>query len=51
MMAILTGADDTALTAENRGTKELLDESEKLAQNSAFKKLRTLHPVLSLHGK
>ena len=39
-----------------RGTKELLDEHEKgrvkkLAWNSTFQKLRSWHPVPSLHGK
>ena len=27
------------------------EESEQLAQNSTFKKLRSWHPVPSLHGK
>ena len=27
------------------------EESEQLAQNSTFKKLRSWHPGLSLHGK
>jgi len=38
-----------------RRTKEPLDESErrvkKLAENSTFRKLRSWHPVPSLHGK
>ena len=47
--------DDTTLMAEWRGTKEPLDESERgvkmLAKNSTFRKLRSWHLVLSLHGK
>ena len=46
-------ADDTTLTAEE--LKSLLmrvkEDSENLALNSAVKKLRLWHPVLSLHGK
>ena len=49
-------ADDTTLMA---GSKEELksllmkvnEESEKTGLNSIFKKQRTWHPVLSLHGK
>ena len=49
-------ADDTTLMAESEeGLKSLLmkmkEESETLASNSAFKKLRSWHPVPSLHGK
>ena len=48
--------DDTTLMAENEEElKSLLmkvkKESEMLAYNSAFKKLRSLHPVPLLHGK
>ena len=49
-------ADDITLVAESQEEiKSLLrkveDESENLAYSSAFKKLRSWHPVLSLHGK
>ena len=49
-------ADDTTLMTESEEElKSLLmkvkEESEKLAQNSTFKKLRSWHPVPSLHGK
>ena len=49
-------ADDTSLMTESEEElKSLLmkvkEESEKLAQNSTFKKLRSWHPVPSLHGK
>ena len=48
-------ADDTTLMAESEELKSLLmkakEESEQLAQNSTFKKLRSWHPVPSLHGK
>ena len=49
-------ADDTTLMAESEeGLKSLLmkvkEESETLASNSTFKKLRSWHPVPSLHGK
>ena len=51
----LTYADDTTLmTDSEEGIKKPCDEweeSEKLAYNSTFKKLRSWHPVLSLHGK
>ena len=51
----LRDADDTTLTAESEELKSLLmkvkEESEKLAQNSTFRKLRSWHLVLSLHGK
>ena len=48
-------ADDTILMAENEEElKSLLmkvkEESEK-TNNSKFKKLRSWHPVPSLHGK
>ena len=48
-------ADDTTLMAESKEL-ESLDESErgelkKLAQNFTFRKLRSWHLVLSLHGK
>ena len=46
-------ADDTTLMAENEELKSLLmkmkEESEKLG--SKLKKLRSWHPVPSLHGK
>ena len=49
-------ADDTTLIAESEEElKSLLmkvkEESEKLASNSAFRKLISWHPVPSLHGK
>ena len=49
-------ADDTTLMAESKEElKSLLmkmkEESEKAGLNSAFKKLRSWHPVPSLHGK
>ena len=49
-------ADDTTLLAESKEELESLlmtvkEESEKLAQNSTFKKLRSWHLVPSLHGK
>ena len=49
-------ADDTTLMAESEEElKSLLmkvkEESEKLAENSAFRRLRSWHPIPSLHGK
>ena len=48
-------ADDTTLTAESEELKCLLlkvkEESKYLAENSTFRKLRSWHPVPSLHGK
>ena len=49
-------ADNMTLMAESEEElKSLLvkvkEESEKLDQNSTFKKLRSWHPVPSLHGK
>ena len=48
-------ADDTTLMAESEEElKSLLkvkEESEKLASNSTFRKLRSWHLVLSIHGK
>ena len=49
-------ADDTTLMAESEEElKSLLmkvkEESEKLAYNSIFRKLRSWHLVPSLHGK
>ena len=47
-------ADDTTLMAESeKELKSLLmkEESEKLAQNSTFRKRRSWHLVPSLHGK
>ena len=48
-------ADDTTLMAESEEElKSLLlvkEESEKVGLNSAFRKLRSWHPVPSLHGK
>ena len=47
-------ADDTTLMAESEELKSLLmkakEESEQLAQNSTFKKLRSWHPVPLLYG-
>ena len=49
-------ADDTTLMAESEEElKSLLmkvqEESEKVGQDSAFRKLKSWHPVPSLHGK
>ena len=45
-------ADDTTLKAESKEElKSLLMKVKKLAQNSTFKKLRSWHPIPSLHGK
>ena len=45
-------ADDTTLMAESKELKSVLmkmkEESEKLASNSTFRKLRSLHLVLLL---
>ena len=48
-------ADDTTLMAESEEElKSLLmkvkEESEKVAKSSTFRKLRSWHPVPSLHG-
>ena len=51
----LTYADDTTLMTESEELKSLLmkvkEESEKAVLNSTFRKLRSWHPVPSLHGK
>ena len=49
-------ADGTTLMAEREEELKRLwmkvkEESEKLAQNSTFRKLRSWHLVPSLHGK
>ena len=49
-------ADDTTLMAESEEKlKSLLmkvkEESEKLTESSTFRKLRSWHPIPSLHGK
>ena len=49
-------ADDTTLVAESEEElKSLLmkvkEESEKVGLSSMFRKLRSWHPVPSLHGK
>ena len=49
-------ADDTTLMSESEEElKRLLmkvkEESEKLAENSTFRKLKSWHLVPSLHGK
>ena len=48
-------ADDTTLMAESKELKSLLmkvkEESENLAQNPTFRKLRSWHLIPSLHGK
>ena len=49
-------ADDTTIMADSEEElKSLLmklkEESEKLAYSSTFRKQRSWHPVLSLHGK
>ena len=51
----LRDADDTTLMAESKELKSLLmkvkEKSEKVGLNSTFRKLRSRHPVPSLHGK
>ena len=48
-------AEDTTLMAESEELKSLLvkvkEESEKLAQSSTFRKLRSWYLVPPLHGK
>ena len=48
-------ADDTTLRAESKELKSLLmkvkEETEKVGLKLTFRKLRSWHPVLSLHGK
>ena len=49
-------ADDTTLMAESEGELKSLwmkvkEESEKVGLNSTFRKLRSWHPVLSLHAR
>ena len=48
-------ADDTTLMVESEELKSLLmkvkEENEKVGLNTTFKKLRSWHPVPSLHGK
>ena len=48
-------ADDTTLMAESEELKSLLmkveEESEKVGLKLTFRKLRSWHPVPSLHGK
>ena len=49
-------ADDTTLMAESKEElkyflMKLKDESEKAGLKLNFQKLRSWHPVLSLHGK
>ena len=48
-------AEDTILMAESEELKSLLmkvkEESEKFGLNSTFRKLRSSHPVPSLHSK
>ena len=48
-------ADDTTLIAESKELKSLLmkvnEENEKVGLSSTFRKLRSWHPVPSLHGK
>ena len=52
---ILRYADDTTLMAESKEELNSLlmkmKESEKAGLYSAFRKLRSWHPVPSLHGK
>ena len=51
----LSYADDTTLMAESEELKSLLmkvkEESEKVGLKLNTRKLRSWHPVLSLHGK
>ena len=48
-------ADDTTVMAESEELKSLLmkvkEESEKVGLKLSIQKLRSWHPVLSLHGK
>ena len=48
-------ADDTTLTAESKELKSLLvkvkEESKTVGLKLTFRKLRSWHLVLSLHGK
>ena len=49
-------SDDTILMAENeeelkRFLRKVKEESEKVGLSSTFRKQRSWHPVLSLHGK
>ena len=48
-------ADDTTLMAESeeelKSLLETVKESEKVGLSSTFRKLRSWHPVPSLHGK
>ena len=47
-------ADDTTLMAESEEKSLLMqmkEESEKVGLNLTFRKLRSWHPVPSLHGK
>ena len=48
-------ADDTTLRAESKDLKSLLmkvkEESEKVGLKLNFRKLRSWHPVPSLHGR
>ena len=48
-------ADDTTVMAESEELNSLLmkvkEESEKVGISSTFRKLRSWHLVLSLHGK
>ena len=45
-------ADNTTLMAESEEElKSFLMKVKKLASNSTFRKLRSWHPVPSLHGK
>ena len=51
----LRNADDTTLMAESEELKSLLmkvkEESEKLGLKLNIRKVRSWHPVPSLHGK
>ena len=52
----LSYANDTTLMAESEEEQKSLlmkvkEESEKAGLNPTFKKLRSWHPVPSLHGK
>ena len=49
-------ADDTTLMAESKEElksllMKVIRRMKKFAQNSTFRKLRSWHPVPSLHGK
>ena len=44
-------ADDTTLMAESKELKSLFIKVKEESEKFGFKKLRSWHPALSLHGK